>query len=100
MVVVERTGEDGSVVKLRTSPGNGKFRFESNLVQVGDDVGRSRNCSFSSLLKVTASLGEYSHFYVRSAPRTIHYNAIDNVFRLRCASHEVGFDQEGTLKIF
>ena len=43
MVVVERTGEDGSVVKLRTSPGNGKFRFESNLVQVGDSVGRSRN---------------------------------------------------------
>ena len=45
-------------------------------------------------------MGEYSHFYVRSAPRTIHYNAIDNVFRLRCASHEVGFDEEGALKIF
>ena len=43
MVVVERTGADGSVVKLRTSPCNGRLRFESNLVQVGDDVGRSRN---------------------------------------------------------
>ena len=55
---------------------------------------------FFSSHQVTASLGEYSHFYVRSAPRTIHYNAIDNVFRLRCASHEVGFDEEGALKIF
>ena len=49
MVVVERTGQDGSRVKLRTSPGNGRLRFESNLVQVGDG-GRRGNCFYFLLL--------------------------------------------------
>ena len=56
--------------------------------------------TFFSYYQVTASLGEYSHFYARYGPRTIHYNAINNLFKVRCASHEVGFDEEGALRIF
>jgi len=82
MVMVEIKGEGGSRLRLRTSPGNGRLRFESNFVQV------------------TASLGEQSHFYVKSGTRNIHYNAVNNVFKLRCASHQVGFDEEGTLRIY
>ena len=100
MVVVERKGERGTITRLKSSPGNGRLRFDSSFVQVGDKKSEEELRIYLFFYQVTASLGEYSHFFVRSGSRKIHYNAINKVFMLRCDSHEVGFDEEGSLKIY
>ena len=67
---------------LRTSPSNGKVRFDSRF------------------LAVTASLGLEAHVFLRSRDRRLHYNGETKVFTVRNAGHSAGFDEEGSLRIF
>jgi hypothetical protein len=55
LVTVERAVAGGRLL-LRTSPNNGKVRFEGREVQV------------------TASLGEESHLFLRAGDRRLHYS--------------------------
>ena len=81
LVTVERRA-GGDTLLLRTSPNNGKVRFESRLVAV------------------TASLGEDSHLFLRAGDRRLHYNGQSTVFTARNAGHSAGFDEAGMLRIF
>ena len=67
LVTVERqTG--GVKLIIRTSPNNGKVRFDSGLVQL------------------TASLGQESHLFLRSGDRRLHYSGQSAVFTVRIHS--------------
>lgn len=81
LVTVEREVEEGKIL-LRASPNNGKIRFYSTLVQM------------------TASLGEESHLFLRSGDRRLHYCGQTTVFTVRYAGHSAGFDEAGMLRIF
>ena len=52
------------------------------------------------LFKVTASLGDESHMFLRSKDRRLHYNGNTGVFIVRNAGHSAGFDEDGELRIF
>ena len=81
LVTVERqTG--GVKLIIRTSPNNGKVRFDSGLVQL------------------TASLGQESHLFLRSGDRRLHYSGQSAVFTVRNAGHSAGFDEAGMLRIY
>ena len=81
LVTVKRQqGEDQILIK--SSPNNGKVRFDSRMVQV------------------TASLGQESHMFLRSGDRRLHYCGQSTVFTVRNAGHSAGFGEPGALKIF
>jgi len=81
LVTVQREVQ-GSTFILRTSPSNGKVRFDSRF------------------LAVTASLGLEAHMFLRSRDRRLHYGGETKVFTVRNAGHSAGFDEEGSLRIF
>ena len=81
LITVERRA-GGDTLLLRTSPNNGKVRFESRLVAV------------------TASMGEESHLFLRAGDRRLHYSGQSTVFTARNAGHSAGFDETGALRIF
>jgi len=81
LVTVRREVPDGSYM-VKTSPGNGKIKFDS------------------PFLKVTASLGEESHLFLKSAERRLHYNGENKRFTVRNAGHSAGFDERGNFTIF
>ena len=72
----------GNKVVLKSSPSNGKIRFET------------------SSLQMTASMGQESHLFLRSMDRRLHYNGETMVFTVRNAGHSAGFDEKGSLRIF
>jgi len=80
LVTVERQ-QEGDNILIKTSPNNGKVRFDSRMVQV------------------TASLGQGSHMFLRSGDRRLHYCGQSAVFTVRNAGHSAGFDEEGVLRI-
>jgi len=82
LVIVERETRHGNRVLLKSSPSNGKIRFES------------------SSLQMTASMGKDSHMFLRSRDRRLHYSGETMVFTVRNAGHSAGFDEEGSLRIF
>eukprot|EP00092_Neocalanus_flemingeri_P018874 GFUD01020439.1.p1 GENE.GFUD01020439.1~~GFUD01020439.1.p1 ORF type:complete len:402 (-),score=104.32 GFUD01020439.1:270-1475(-) len=82
LVTVERELQQGDTFVLKTSPSNGKVRFDSRFVQL------------------TASLGDESHMFLRSGDRRLHYSGQTKVFTVRNAGHSAGFDEEGELRIF
>jgi len=81
-LVTVTKGQGGDRLMLRTSPGNGKVRFNS------------------SELQVTASLGSESHIFIRLGGQRLHYNGETSVFTVRNAGHSAGFDEEGILRLF
>eukprot|EP00092_Neocalanus_flemingeri_P035194 GFUD01038298.1.p1 GENE.GFUD01038298.1~~GFUD01038298.1.p1 ORF type:complete len:385 (-),score=90.89 GFUD01038298.1:233-1387(-) len=81
LVTVERELQQGDTFVLKTSPSNGKVRFDSRFVQM------------------TASLGDESHMFLRSGDRRLHYSGQTKVFTVRNAGHSAGFDEEGELRI-
>eukprot|EP00092_Neocalanus_flemingeri_P041200 GFUD01044860.1.p1 GENE.GFUD01044860.1~~GFUD01044860.1.p1 ORF type:complete len:381 (+),score=96.07 GFUD01044860.1:43-1185(+) len=82
LVTVEREVQHGDNFVLKTSPSNGKVRFDSRFVQM------------------TASLGDESHMFLRSGDRRLHYSGQTKVFTVRNAGHSAGFDEKGELRIF
>jgi len=78
-VTVERScGRERVVIK--SSPSNGKARFESNFIYV------------------TASVGAKPHLFVKSYERRLHHDG--EQFVVRNGGHSAGFDVEGKLTIF
>ena len=67
------TGDCRDYILIKTSPNNGKVRFDSRMVQV------------------TASLGQESHMFLRSGDRRLHYCGQSTVFTVRNAGHSAGF---------
>eukprot|EP00092_Neocalanus_flemingeri_P025184 GFUD01027310.1.p1 GENE.GFUD01027310.1~~GFUD01027310.1.p1 ORF type:complete len:379 (+),score=85.31 GFUD01027310.1:31-1167(+) len=82
LVTVEREVKNGDSFVLKTSPSNGKVKFDSRFVQM------------------TASLGDESHMFLRSRDRRLHYSGQTKVFTVRNAGHSAGFDEKGELRIF
>ena len=82
LIIVEKETQYGNKVVLKSSPSNGKIKFESNSVQM------------------TASMGKESHLFIRSSDRRLHYNGETMVFTVRNAGHSAGFDEKGSLRIF
>ena len=82
LVIVEKETQYGNKVVLKSSPSNGKIKFESSSVQM------------------TASMGKESHLFIRSSDRRLHYNGETMVFTVRNAGHSAGFDEKGSLRIF
>jgi len=82
LVIVEKETQHGNRVILKSSPSNGKIKFESSSVQM------------------TASMGKESHLFIRSSDRRLHYNGETMVFTVRNAGHSAGFDEKGSLRIF
>ena len=102
MVIVERTLETGEKVLMRSSPANGKLRFKNDFIQVYSKD--CQCCCFDLFInchsKITASIGEEAHVFLRASERRLHYNGQSTVFTVRNAGHSAGFDEEGELKIF
>jgi len=71
----------GDTITLKTSPNNGKVRYDSRHLQV------------------TASLGDEAHLFLRSADRRLHYSSQSSVFTVRNAGRSAGFDEAGLLRI-
>ena len=46
-------------------------------------------------MKITVSLGEESHLFLRSKDRRLHYNGARGVFIIRNAGPSAGFDEDG-----
>jgi len=79
LVTVERRSSDGSF--LRVSPTNGKVKLVTPSVQA------------------SASLGEESHFFLRSGQKRLHYNGNTGVFVVRSSGQSAGFNEVGNLEI-
>ena len=65
--------------QLKSSPNNGRARFQSNFVYL------------------TASVGPEPHIFVRSHERRLHYNG--ELFVVRNGGHSAGFDDTGKISI-
>ena len=77
--IVERDNEKLQFL-MRTSPNNGKARFESNFMYA------------------TASVGNEPHIFVRSRDRRLHYNG--EAFIVRNAGHSAGFDEANQFRLW
>jgi len=82
LVIVEKETQYGNKVVIKSSPSNGKIKYET------------------SNLQMTASMGKESHLFLRSTDRRLHYNGETMVFTVRNAGHSAGFDERGSLRIF
>jgi len=82
LVIVEKETQRGNKIVLKSSPSNGKIKYET------------------SSLQMTASMGQESHLFLRSMDRRLHYNGETMVFSVRNAGHSAGFDEKGSLRIF
>jgi len=82
LVIVEKETQHGNKVVIKSSPSNGKIKYET------------------SNLQMTASMGKESHLFLRSGDRRLHYNGETMVFAVRNAGHSAGFDERGSLRIY
>jgi len=82
LVIVEKKTQHGNKIVLKSSPSNGKIKYETRSLQM------------------TASMGTESHLFLRSMDRRLHYNGETMVFTVRNAGHSAGFDEKGSLRIF
>ena len=82
LVIVEKKTQHGNKIVLKSSPSNGKIKYEAETLQM------------------TASMGTESHLFLRSMDRRLHYNGETMVFTVRNAGHSAGFDEKGSLRIF
>jgi len=82
LVIVEKETQHGNKIVLKSSPSNGKIKYEAETLQM------------------TASMGTESHLFLRSMDRRLHYNGETMVFTVRNAGHSAGFDEKGSLRIF
>ena len=96
-VMVERRNSHGAF--LRVSPTNGKVKIVTPSVQVSP---LTFFCiqSFPLCHQATASLGEASHFFLRSGQKRLHYDGNSGAFVVRSSGQSAGFDEQGNLKIY